>query len=158
MKTPGEVYYGSDGDATRELYKELDKLGPVGVVAMNLMRACKASERAKKYRGGIRGLGRYKDMAYEKKQWSMNNLCSALTCNGDSLGIRFGWKKDPDQEAKGDPHVWVLYVDLPTGQVSFHTAGRGEGPDYPGDWDHSPKSAERIIAWTSMLLLEASHG
>lgn len=42
-----------------------------------------------------------------------------------------GWGKDAAQEF----HDGVLYVDLPEGQVSYHTAGRGAGPDCPGEWD-----------------------
>jgi hypothetical protein len=49
-------------------------------------------------------------------------------------------------------HQWVLYVDLPTGQVSFHTAARGVGPDYPGKWDGvRGTGAIRIIKWASSL-------
>ena len=43
------------------------------------------------------------------------------------LGIAWGWKQDPATIN----YPWVLYVDLPTGQVSYHSQFRGEGPDYP---------------------------
>jgi hypothetical protein len=149
MKTPFEIFHGSDGEATRELYKELDKLGPAGVVATNLFRACKNSGRAKVYRGGIRGQGSYKGMAYDRKQWAMSNLCSILEQHAGTLGIVWGWKEDP--YAQG-PHRWLLYVDIPPGQVSFHTDRRGRGPDYPGDWDHEHQSDRRIIDWVTELL------
>lgn len=136
-----EVYEGSDGEVTRAYYEELYDRGPIGLVAVNLFRAQKCSARAKVYRGGLRGVGRFKDMAYDRKNWSMANLCKALVEHGATLGIRFGWKEDPGQEY----HGWVLYVDLPQGQVSFHAATRGEGPDYPGEWDGQRRSAERII-------------
>ena len=71
---PHEIYYGSDGESTKALYARLWKLGPVGVIAVNLFRACKCSERAKQYHGGIRGKGSYRSMAYERKQWSIAAL------------------------------------------------------------------------------------
>lgn len=51
------VFEGSDGELTKTYYAELSKRGPIGEVAMNLFRAQKCSERAKVYRGGIRGKG-----------------------------------------------------------------------------------------------------
>ena len=129
------IYEGSDGDATKGLYATLETLGPRGVVALNLFRAQKNSERAKGYRR--RG---YRGAAYDRKQWAMDNLTQALTAAaiyGD--GLRWGWAEDPDQAF----HKWVLYVDLPTGQVSFHTAERGEGPDYPDKWDQPEQYGAR---------------
>jgi len=144
-----EVYQGSDGDLTKRFYAELEQRGPVGMIAVNLFRAQKCSSRAKVYRGGIRGQGSYRGMAYDRKQWSLNNLCKVLLEHGKALGIAFGWKQDPGQEF----HTWVLYVDLPwnIGQCSFHASGRGEGPTYAGDWDGAHKSAERIIHFCDVV-------
>lgn len=143
------IYNGSDAAATRALYARLQALcGPAGVIAMNLFRAQKASSRAKVYRGGVRGVASFRDLAYEKKNWSLQNLCAALAEHGAGLGIRWGWREDPAQSF----HAWVLYVELPTGQVSFHAATRGAGPDYPRDWDGCKLSAERIIAWVETVL------
>ncbi len=140
------VYNGSNGDATKALYAKLEKVGPLGVVAMNLFRALKASSRAKVYRG--RG---YRDAAYDKKAWSMDNLCRVLVAQED-LGIEFGWGRD--EKAVGFENV--LYVDIPTGQMSFHTDRRGDGPDYPGAWDGAEKTGpERICRWCELLLLSA---
>jgi hypothetical protein len=125
------IYTGSDGDATKALYAQLEALGPRGVIAVNVFRATKCSERAKVYRGGIPGKGSYRSAAYERKQWSMTNLCRALETHAAALGIRWGWAEDPEQAI----NRWVLYCDLPTGQVSFHTAARGVGPLYTGEWD-----------------------
>src|ERR1051326_7628212 len=111
-----EIYNGSDGAATKALYARLELLGPVGLVALNLFRAQKCSERAKVYRGGVPGRGSFKAMAYERKQWSMGNLCKVLQEHAQGLQLRWGWKEDPGQEY----YPWVLYVDLPSGQVSFH--------------------------------------
>lgn len=140
------VYNGSNGDATRALYAKLEKVGPLGVVALNIFRACKASARAKVYRG--RG---YKDDAYTKKQWSMDNLIRVLIAQED-LGIGFGWGRD--EKAVGFENV--LYVEIPTGQMSFHTERRGDGPDYHGVWDGAAKTGpERICRWCEMLLISA---
>lgn len=141
------VYTGSNGDATKALYAALESLGPAGAIATNLFRACKTSERAKVYRGGG-----YRGAAYDRKQWSMDNLAKALAEHGQPLGIAWGWGEDPAQPY----HRWVLYVDLPTGQVSFHTAQRGEGPDYPKGWDSVRNMGPtRICKWCAALLSAA---
>src|SRR5262245_49999554 len=62
------IYSGSDGAASRALYDRLEACGPAGRLARDLFRAAKASERAKVYRGGERGRGSYKGMAYDRKQ------------------------------------------------------------------------------------------
>lgn len=138
------IYQGSNGDATRALYAELEAIGAVGVIAVNLFRACKTSERAKQYRGGG-----YRGKAYDTKQWAMGNLCTALTANAGSLGIVWGWGIDEKQ----DFHRHVLYIELPTGQVSFHTATRGVGPDCPRAWDGMKgQSADRICRFAARIL------
>lgn len=145
------VYNGSDGDATKALYSRLERFGPAGTIAVNLLRANKNSERAKKYRGGIRGQGSYRGMAYERKSWAMSELAKALTQHGQACGIIWGWGIDHAQ----DYHNIVLYVDLPTGQVSFHTDRRGAGPDYPGKWDGvRGVSPQRVCAYAARILSE----
>jgi hypothetical protein len=142
--TPHEIYHGSDGEATKALYRELEaNHGPAGAVATNLFRAQKSSSRAKVYRGR-----NYKGLSYEKKNWSMDNLCRILGEHAASLGITWGWKIDPAQEY----HNWVLYVDTPVGQASFHAASRGKGPDYGGEWDRSSKSEAVVIRYVDLLL------
>lgn len=139
-----EIYLGSNGDATKALYAELEKVGPLGLIAVNLFRAQKCSERAKVYRG--RG---YRQEAYGRKSWSMGLLCEILEKHAADFGIRWGWKVDPIQLH----FPWVLYVDIPTGQVSFHTDIRGKGPDYPGDWDKAiGQCPARIVAFTESVL------
>ncbi|MDQ2084777.1 hypothetical protein RA307_31750 [Xanthobacteraceae bacterium Astr-EGSB] len=155
MTRPGDllpevvaVYTGSDGDATKALYGRLEQRGPIGAIAVNLFRACKASERAKVYRG--RG---YRGAAYDRKGWALDNLCTALAQYNGVLGSPWGWGVDHAQPV----HCFVLYVDLPTGQVSFHSAARGEGPDYPGQWDGvRGASADRICRWCARLLAEVT--
>lgn len=138
------IYEGSDADATRALYAALEARGPIGKVAVNLFRAHKASSRAKVYRGGG-----FRREAYGKKEWSLAELCDALEQHAATAGIvAWGWREDPAQ----DVHRHVLYVDLPTGQVSFHTGGRRQGPDYPGHWDGSGLSALRIVRYCARVL------
>ncbi len=153
-----EVYKGSDGELTRRFYAELERRGPIGVIAMNLFRASKCSARAKLYRGGIRGVRRYKDKAYERKDWSLRQLCEALVEHGPALGIRFGWGRD-DLEGR---NPWVLYVELPGAgpglcQVSFHSPVHHAGPDYGGHWDGMHLSSERIIAFAQRVIDEVAH-
>jgi hypothetical protein len=149
-----EVYAGSDGALTRSYYAELEKHGPAGIIAMNLFRAQKCSARAKVYRGGIRGQGSYKRMAYERKSWSMQNLARILAEQAGSFNIIYGWKQD-HSTVFGQDTSWVLYVDLPGyGQVSFHSPVRGEGPDYAGDFDGAKKSEERILAFCDSVFFQ----
>lgn len=136
-----DVYRGSDGELTKAFYSELQKCGPIGFIAMNLFRAQKCSARAKVYRGGIRGHGSFKSMAYDRKNWSLDQLSKALQEHGSKIGISFGWQRDPHTPG----FEWVLYVDLPTGQVSFHSATRYAGCDYIGQWDGIRGISERRI-------------
>jgi hypothetical protein len=140
-----KIYEGSDAALTKSFYEALGRRGTIGTIAMNLFRAQKCSARAKKYRGGIRGKGFFRDMAYERKAWSMQQLCVALSQGT----LAFGWKKDGGREFGPE---WVLYVDLPEGQVSFHSYARYQGPDYPGEWDKQKASAERIVRFAQRVL------
>lgn len=138
------IYTGSDGEATRTLYQRLEPLGPIGIVATNLFRAVKSSMRAKDYRGG-----RHRRAAYDRKGWAMDNLCAVLAEHAHAAGVvAWGWQVDQAQAF----HRHVLYIDLPTGQVSFHTAERGAGPDYPGAWDGSKASPERIVRFVAQVI------
>jgi hypothetical protein len=136
------IYEGSDGETTKMLYQDLEKLGPMGVIAMNLFRACKCSERAKSYRPGR---GQYRAKAYARKDWSIRNLAHELWRPFDH-DLTWGWAIDEDLRKRGDPHHHLIYIDLPTGQVSFHTSERSEGPDYAGQWDGvRDAAADRVI-------------
>ncbi|MGJ5000550.1 hypothetical protein ACQR10_04450 [Bradyrhizobium sp. HKCCYLRH2060] len=139
------IYDGSDGDATRMLYRDLERLGPMGVIALNLLRACKCSERAKTYR---KGPG-YRTEAYRRKDWSIGNLAAALAGDVDH-GLVWGWGVDGELQARLDPHHHILYVELPTGQVSFHTGTRHAGPDFAGAWDGARDvAADRICLFAA---------
>lgn len=118
---------------------------------MNLLRAQKASARAKVYRGGVRGVGSFRRMAYERKSWSMQNLCGVLDRHGAELAIRFGWKMD-SSVVFGERPSWVLYIELPRiGQVSFHSPARLSAHDFSGEWDGKKLSEERILAFCDQV-------
>ena len=127
------VYEGSDGDATKAFYADLERCGPIGIVAVNLFLAQKCSSRAKAYRGG-NGNGSYRSQAYDRKSWSIDNLCTVLAEHAEALGILWGWGIDSAKSLE-DPFRHVLYIETPHGQVSFHNRGRGSGPDRIKPWD-----------------------
>jgi hypothetical protein len=148
VKTAVEIFAGSNGDETKELYARLNDLGPTGLVALNLFRAQKCSDRAKVYRGGIRGRGSFRSMAYDRKNWSLRNLCDVLSRHAKDLGISWGWGEDTGTEG----YAFVLYVELPAGQVSFHAPERGTGPSYGKPWDGLGISRDRILAYAQAIL------
>lgn len=132
-----KIVKGSDAAATKALYRVLDVLGPLGQVAHHLLAAQKNSSRAKLYRSYS---GRY----YETKGSQLEQLTRVL----HETTLVWGWGEDP-----GGSLPWVLYVDLPTGQVSFHAHDRGDGPTYPGAWDGIPGASQsRIIDWAQSLI------
>jgi hypothetical protein len=158
-----DIFEGNDAHKTRAYYAALWRRGPIGEFAANLMRAQKASTRAKRYRGGISGVGSFSDLAYQKKGESLIQLCDWLLQNankpgsaggvlryaGDTETLFWGWKLDPRQaHAK-----WVLYIELPNGQVSFHSTERFGGPDFPWEFDGAHASAERIISFCDFIFM-----
>lgn len=144
-----DTYFASDADATVALYKRLEAVGPRGIVAMNLLRACKASERAKKYRGG-NSSGSYRRQAYAKKEWSIAQLIGALRANADAVGISWGWGYD----AGAINFEHVVFIELPEfGQVSFHMQQRLGGEDHSKPWDGiKGLGASRIIRFACAVL------
>ncbi len=141
-----EVFNQQDGEVTKAFYAELNCSGPAGKLATALFRAQKRSSRAKDYRRG-----KFRAAAYDVKAWSMSEVCRLLKEHAVQLGIRWGWQ--PDHETKfAMESSWVLYVDLPQGQVSFHSPDRMDGPDYSGKWDRTGSSAARIIQFADSVL------
>lgn len=140
-----DVYIQMDGLLTKRYYTELTRRGSAGVVAMNLFRAQKCSSRAKVYRRRA-----FTEEAYARKEWSMGQLCDCLRTHGKSLGIDYGWREDPDV-LFGANASYVLYVEIPPGQVSFHCPRRGNGPTYMKNWDRKQSSQERIVAFCDMV-------
>ena len=143
--TAQQVYEASDGCLTVAFYRRLCAIGPLGTIAMNLMRAQKTSTRAKKYRGT-----KYRSASYDVKNYSLDQLCAAL--EKDSCGLIWGWGSDSN--TLGFP--WVLYVELPNiGQVSFHAPSRGIGPNYSSSWDNvKGASEERILMFCDKVFTE----
>jgi hypothetical protein len=131
-----DVFLQNDGEVTKAYYAELNALGPAGQIAVALFRCQKRSTAAKRYRGG-----RFRRAAYDVKNWSLGELCRLLIAHAAALGITFGWKKDPDQPF----YPWVLYIELPQGQVSFHSPDRGAGPEFRCVWDGLKASQDRIL-------------
>jgi hypothetical protein len=139
-----EIYRGSDGEATKAFYVELEAHGDPGRLAVNLFRAQKCSERAKQYRGRAN-----KSDAYDRKNWSLQNLAELLALRAEALGIQWGWGLD--EKAVGFTHV--LYIDLPQGQVSFHSAVRYQGPHYLGAWDGAVGASQmRVVQFADAAL------
>lgn len=134
------IYAGTDGDATRALFDELCGHGVRGRLAMHLFRAQKCTARA------AIAVGTYRDLAVGRKKWALEQLADCLRNEATYL---FGWAVDPE-----DPRLpWVLIVDLPNGQVRFHTAVKGNGPPYPGEWEGSDEQTlERVLAFVNAAL------
>jgi hypothetical protein len=139
-----EVFYGSNGVRTTSYMRELEKQGHVGKVAAELFRAQKASTRGKYYRGGVRGGPSYRQLAYENTKNALRRLCELL--QADSRGLRWGWGRKWAGYLQD-----VLYVDLPQGQVSFHSGLRFAGPDYPGRWDPTHPSSRCVIEFCDQV-------
>jgi hypothetical protein len=147
-----QIYFGSNAAASRSFCSKLESSGAIGRIAAQLFRVQKASSRAKVYRGGVRGSNgqgySYRDMAYERKNECIEQLCRILEHN--SGGLKWGWGHDDQQfEAKH-----VLYLELPCGQVSFHCPVRYAGQDFDGEWDGEHLSQERVIEFCQRVFNE----
>jgi hypothetical protein len=127
--TAREVYHGSNGGRTRSFCCRLEKSGQLGRIAAALFRSD----------GSIFS---YRELAYEHKCVCLHKLCNLLET--DNCGLEWGWRIDPGRSFA----CFVLYVDLPEGQVSFHS------PDYDGDWDGEHRSEMRILDFADQISLE----
>jgi len=142
-----EIYYGSNGGQTRSLFTKLKKQhGQIGEVAILLFKAQKASMRAKE------SFGKYRRYAYERKGVAISQLCRSLEKQSD---IVWGWREDIDE-----PYAkWVLYLDLPTGQSSFHNTYRVGNNEYWTPWNGGGNSSiDNIIDWLDLLMKDISDG
>jgi len=143
MTTTEQVTKARDADQTMEHCIELAWRGLRGALAVTLFQAQYASSAAKTSRK--RGANkRYK--RYERKGTALGYLshwCSELE-------IIHGWKVDQSQPHYRD----VLYVDLDTGQASFHSHKRLAGPDYQGEWDNRVPSFLRVCRFCDLVLKE----
>jgi hypothetical protein len=129
-----DVFKQNDGEVTKAYYAELNARGPMGELAVALFRAQKRSTAAKKYRRG-----KFRHSAYDVKNWSLTEICRVLLEN--DFRFTWGWQNDPNTPG----FSWVLYVDLPNGQASFHSANPWKGPKYEGKWDGVHGGSETAI-------------
>lgn len=144
--TARDVFDGSDSVLTRRYLVALEGKGSFGRIAANLFRAQKASTRAKLYRGGLQTVS-YGDLAYRHKGEGLETLCELLM-ESSATGIFWGWGID---DAQGYA-CYVLYVDLPQGQVSFHSPDRFRGPTYQEEWDGTGLSEDRILQFCDAVM------
>lgn len=150
------IYQGSDGEATRALYRALEQFGPVGGIAVNAPAnvrnapSCIAAAAATKPRPMIARTG-----ASATSRRALHSAPAAEVASG----VVWGWAIDDALRAKGDPHHHILYIELSTGQVSFHTGSRGPGADYAGQWDGARGvAAERICRWVAVVMAQQRCG
>ncbi len=131
------VFDQNNGDVTKAYYKTMDAKGLEGQLCTALFRAQKRSTAAKKYRGG-----KFRHAAYDVKNWSLSEICRILgAMSAFEMAESWGWSYD-----KNTPGFnWVLYVDLPNGQCSFHSKDRLSGPDYRGKWAPGKGSEKTIL-------------
>ncbi len=144
--TAEEVYQENNAPTTRLLFSRLKKLGSLGLLAVELLRAQKNSDRGKLQGYKKSKVFNYSGVSYGRKAKALSNIARILLEN--NLGIKWGWGEDPAEFKI----PWVLYLELPTGQVSFHNRKRYEGPDYEGQWDKKNASCERILEFCDRLL------
>jgi hypothetical protein len=134
------IFEQNAGHVTKAYYAELAKCGHAGELAVALFRCQKRSSAAKKYRGS-----RFRSAAYDVKNWSLSEVARLL--QKDNLGMAWGCGRD-----ENTPNFeWVLYCELPQGQVSFHSAERLNGPVYSRGWDGFHMSKERILRFCDQV-------
>lgn len=91
------------------------------------------------------------DNIYTERAWCVIGLARAAKAAGCCVGFR----NDPDLDDGGPPALWpVLFIDLPTGQVSWHLTveDRLRAPDigtYLGTWDghDTAEKYRRLARW-----------
>jgi hypothetical protein len=132
---------------TRWILRQLTACGPLGQVAAELVRIQKAGTQAGVYRGTAASGNSFRELALRRKREHLLKLVGLLGSMRPAPS--WGWANDPLQPQAR----WVLCLDLPTGQVSFHSSERFEGPDYTRrrESDVSPRE-HRILAFCDALL------
>jgi len=134
------IFKARDSKATMEFCTELATRGIDGAVAVSLYQVQYSSSRAKKYRRDGR------QSSYARKNQVLSRVPHWLKASS----IPFGWGHDRSTIA----YPWVLYVDLPTGQCSFHNQSRGPGPDYLGKWIDDKPSFDVVMDYCDAVLLQ----
>jgi hypothetical protein len=73
---------------------------------------------------------------YAKKDYLLREACRLATKQPMFV---WGWKEDP--KPPDNMACWVLYFQRDGKQLSFHTFQRGDGPDFPDEWDQNYNAA-----------------
>lgn len=139
--SPEFVYISKDGCLTQSFYDFLGRLGWEGKLAVALFRAQKRSSAAKTYK-----YRKFRRKAYDVKNWSLEQI--SLILSEHDFGYPWGWKQDPKTKGYG----WVLYVDLPTGQCSFHSKKPCGLKRYEGEWNGRRESLRSILAYCNQVI------
>lgn len=144
------AYEATDYSETRSYLRALANAGRLGRIAAALFAAMRASTDAKTERRLAKGdplaeitVSR---AGYARKRLAMQKVCELLAHN--AAGLAWGWGNDRRQA----DCPFVLFVDLPQGQVSFHTPEKLMGPEYAGRWDRACQNRERVLAFCDALL------
>lgn len=133
-----DVFRKRDGNLTVSLCVELAKRGLLGAAAVCLYQAQYSSARAKTYRRSS------KRVSYERKNIALMRMPRWLS----RADIAYGWGYD----ATSKNYEHVLYVELATGQCSFHSSERGDGPEFSGKWDSQGNSLTSVFAFCDSVL------
>lgn len=133
-----DVFKQRDGEATVTLCIELSKRGLLGAAAVCLYQAQYSSARAKTYRR------RSKGYSYERKNIALMRMPRWL----ERSSIEYGWGFD----ATSKNYENVLYVELATGQCSFHSSERGDGPEFKGRWNPEVDSMTSVFRFCDQVL------
>ncbi len=133
-----DVFNKRDGNATVALCVELSKRGLLSAAAVCLYQAQYSSARAKTYRR------RSKGYSYERKNTALMRMPRWLS----RADIHYGWGYD----ATSKNYEHVLYVELATGQCSFHSSERGDGPEFKGSWNLEVDSMTSVFRFCDQVL------
>ena len=141
------AYHESDASRTKRLLRALTATGQLGRIASDLFRAQKSSARARSIEAVSTG-----DPRIPSWPTGARARCWPLFAKRWSRMPRV-WSGAGARTLPGIFARWVLYVELPTGQVSFHSPDRLDGPVYPGAWDGMrDASAGRILRLCDQIL------
>lgn len=130
-----------DSEQTMDFVTALSMRGSEGALAVSLFQDQYASMKAKTYRRRS-----HTSSTYDRKNVALDRLghwCGIILEDG-----QWGWKRDKNMPS----FPWVLYVEIPTGQASFHTKERRTGPRYRKEWDGERTSRERICRWCDQVM------
>lgn len=126
--------------------------GRVGMIGAALLNCQKESSNAKKHLKGHAGAIQSRRLSRERYQQKHQAMAALQVHLKEYQTFNWGWAPDPNPSKSSAVHV--LYVDLPTGQVGFHSTqmlGRN-AKVYTGQWDGQNKNMERIFKFCEDIL------